>query len=153
MKGFHLGVAGHVVNILPPTSAVAATSSDYFHLKEAGHVDIVILTGTVTNATTVTVYESQTSGGTTQTAITFDYYECTAGTDTWSAKTSATAGGVSLTTGNDRAMVISIDASQLTDGYPYVMAQFSTAAACKISANAVLSDLRYSTEVNLSAID
>ena len=148
----HLGVDGHVVNIIPPVAAGNQTS-DYFHLRGAAHVDIVLTTGAVTNATTVTVYESQTSGATVETAIVFSYYELTAGTDTWSAKTAATVGGISLGTGNNRGIIIAIDAADLTSTYDYIAIKTSTAASCLHSAIAVLGGLRYAKETPDSAID
>jgi len=149
----NLGVNAHVVNIMPPTAA-GNNNSDYFHLKEAEHVDIIIQTGAVTNATTFTVREATSNAGASATAIVFDYYAIsTAASDTWSAKTTATVGGVSTGTTNTLAWIISIDASQLSDGYPYLNVHFSTAGTIKFSAAAVLSTLRYATETPLSAID
>ena len=132
MKGIELPVSEHVVLAVPPTAAGIQTS-DYIHLKESAHIDFIVATGTVSNASTLTVYESQTSGGTVETAIAFSYFEATAGTDTWSALTTATAGRISLGTGNNRMVCVPIDASALTDTYPYVCVKLSTAASSLLS--------------------
>ena len=154
MKGISLSEQCQVVSILPSVAATSATESDYFHLKESAHASIIIQTGVVTNASTITLYESQTSGGTVESAINFDYYSTsTAGSDTFSSKQTATVGGISTGTTNNLCWCIELDASALSDSYPYCAVKFSTAATIQIGAVAVLSGRRYAEDIGASAID
>ena len=151
MKGpVQLGVNAHVMNLMPPTVA-ANQYSDYFTLENAAHVDVIIQTGVVTSACTITVYESTTNGGTVKSAIAFDYYyTSTTTSDIISARTAATAGGISTGTTDALTWVISIDASQLTDTYDWVAVHISTASTY-ISMAAVLTGMRYGAETPLTA--
>jgi hypothetical protein len=152
MKGIQLAVQQAVANILPPTAAVAATVSDYFTMENAAHVDVVVTTGSVTNASTLTVREHASDGGTAA-AIAFDYYStATAGSDTFSARTSATAGGISTGTTNNLTFVLSVDAAELTDGSDWLSVAFATAGTIQIAATAILSGLRYASETPVSSL-
>lgn len=153
MKGtIQHGVNAHVLNILPPTAAVSATVSDYWTMENAAHVDVIITSGTVGTASTVTVREHQSDGGT-ATAISFSYYNTsTSGSDTYSARTAATTTGVSLSNTSNLTYIISVDASQLSDGHDWMSVAFSTAASSLISAIAVLSGLRYGKEIPATAL-
>jgi hypothetical protein len=154
-KGTPLGEYGHVVNILPPTTAIAGTPySDWFHLKEAAHASIIIQTGTVTSSSTFILYESTDSSGTTTSTIAATYKAvATAASDTFSAKAAFSTSGLTTGTTNNLTWIIDIDAGALTDGYPYLGVNFSSTAAIQISAAAILTGLRYAEDVNLSAVD
>ena len=152
--GLNIGSEQHVVNLLVPTANTAGVgTSDTFKMTNAGVVNIVVTTGTVTNAATITVRECTAAAGTSATAIVFNYYNtATADSDTFTALTAATVGGISTGTTNNLTWVIPIHASELTDGYDWINVHFTTAAAIAISAVAVLGDLRYASETNLTAI-
>ncbi len=108
----------------------------------------------MTNASTFIVEENTGAGGTGATAIVFKYAEAsTAGSDVYLAVQSATVGGVTTSTRNNMTWVIEIDASQLSDGSPYLNVNFSSGATIQIGAVAVLSGLRYAEDISLSAID
>tara|TARA_Y100000310_G_scaffold319257_1_gene374328 strand:+ start:695 stop:1159 length:465 start_codon:yes stop_codon:yes gene_type:complete len=154
MKGISLAEECQVVNVLPSVAATSATESDWFHLKESAHASIIIATGAVTNASTFTLREATSSAGSGSTAIVFDYYATsTAGSDTYSTKTRATAGGVSTGTTNNLTWILEVDSSQLSDGSAYLSLLFSTAATIQIGAISVMSGRRYQEDVGLSAID
>ena len=151
MKGIQLGVAQHVVAILPATVA-ANQYSTAFNMENAAHVDLVIVQGAVTSSTTIILYESTTAGGTVQTALAFDYYlTATADSDIFSAKTAATSTGIASGTTADITWIVSIDASQLTTDYNWLRLHVSTAAT-QISGVAVLSGLRYGKEILQTAL-
>jgi len=154
MKGFTIPEQGHVVNILPPIDINGGANSDVFSMENAAHVDIIIQFGVQAAATTVTVEECDDFTPSTSTAIAFDYYyEDAAGGDTLSIRTTATAAGFSSSTTNNLIKVISIDASQLTDGYPNLRVVFSDPSGSNIaSACAVLSGFRYQQEQTPTAI-
>lgn len=155
MKGFVIPEQAHVVSILAPVDINgSAQTSDYFNLKNAGHVDIILTLGVTGAASTVTIEESDDSSGSNTTAIAFDYYaETTAAGDTLGSRTAATTAGFATSTNNGIIYVISIDASQLTDGYPYLVLKMSDPSAATLaSAVAVLSGFRYQEESTQTAI-
>lgn len=155
MKGFNIAEQGHVVNIIPPVDINGgAKVSDYFSMANYGHVDIILTAGVTGAASTVTVEESTTSTGGSTTAIAFSYYaETTNADDTLSTRTAATASGFATSTNDNITYVISIDASQLTDGYPYLVLKMSDPGVSTIvSAVAVLSGSRYQNETTVTAI-
>jgi len=145
-KGFTIPEEGKLVNLLSPVDiGGVAKTSDYFNLKNASHVDILITCGAITNAATITVEESDDNAGGTTTAIGFDYYAYGAADDTPGTRTTVANTGFSTGTTNGVMFVISIDASQLTDGYPYLVVKATNAAANVIAMVAVLSGVRYVT--------
>ena len=154
MKGFVIPEQGHIVNILPPIDVTGGVDSDVFSMRHAGHVDIIISMGVQAAASTITVEECDDFTPSNYTAIAFDYYyEDTSSGDTLSDRTAATSSGISSTTDNNIFKVISIDASQLTDGYPCLRVRFSDpGGSAIISAIAVLSGQRYQEENTPTAI-
>jgi len=155
MKGFNLAEGGHVVNITPPIdiNGTGATS-DYFSLENYSHVDIIVQLGVTGAATTITVEESDDLSGSNTTAIAFGYYaETTAAGDTLGALTAATSSGITGSTNDGVFYVISIDADQLTDGYPCLVVKASDPSAATLySAVAILSGSRYAQAVTPTAI-
>lgn len=154
-KGVLIPEEGHVVNILPPVDINgSAQTSDYFCLKNYQHVDIILTLGVTGAASTVTVEESDDASGSNTTAIAFSYYaETTAAGDTLGDRTAATTAGFATSTNDSVTYVISIDASQLTDGYPYLVLKMSDPSAATLaSAVAVLSGARYQQENTPTAI-
>ena len=155
MKGFNIAEMGHVVNIIAPVDInAAAPSSDVFSMEGYGHVDIIIQLGVTGAATTVTVKECDDFTPSNATAIAFSYYaEATAGGDTLGARTAATTSGFACGTGDGIFYVISIDAAQLSDGYPCLQVLASDpSAATLFSAVAILSGSRYGQVQSATAI-
>ena len=154
MKGINIAEQAHVVNALPPIDiGGAAKTSDYFCLKNYRHASIIVTFGVITNAPTITLYESDDNAGSTETAIGFSYYlEATTAGDTLATKATATTAGVTFSTDNAQTMVIEIDAADLTDGYPYLVVKTDNPAACLSSVVAVLSGARYGGATTPTAI-
>jgi hypothetical protein len=155
MKGLYLSQVAHIVNAEPPVDINGAGfTTDYFNLKYYQHVSIIITLGVTGAASTITVEESDDSSGSSTTAIAFSYYqEETAAGDTLSTKQSATTAGFSTSTNDNITYVIEIDASQLSDGYPYVVVKGSDpSAATLVSVVAVLSGARYAEDESPTAI-
>lgn len=157
MKGFNIGELGHVVNILPPIDVDTASGASCvpFSMKGYSHVDIIIQTG-VTNATagTITVEECTDLAAGTAVAIPFSYYaETTAAGDTLGARTTVANTGVAISANDNCLYVISIDASQLSDGYPVIQVEWSNPGGSTIgSAVAILSGARYASPESATAI-
>jgi hypothetical protein len=145
-KGITLAEEGHFVNIIPPIDINGAgATSDYFHVKDAAHATILLQLGVTGAASTVTLYESDDDSGTTETAIAFNYYaETTAAGDTLGARTAATTSGFATSTNDNVMYVIEVDASELTDGKPYLALKMSDpSAATVVGASAILTGRRY----------
>lgn len=155
MHGFNVPEQGHVVNIIPPVDINGgAKTSDYFDMGKYSHVDIILTLGVTGAASTVTVEESDDNSGSATTAIAFDYYaETTAAGDTLADRASATSSGFATSTNDNVTYVISIDAAELSDGYPYLVLKMTDpSASTLVSAVAVLSGARYAQENTPTAI-
>jgi hypothetical protein len=124
-------------------------------MENYSNVDIIIQTG-VTNATagTITIEECTDLAAGTATAIAFSYYaETTAAGDTLGARTTVAATGVALSANDNCIYVISIDASELTDGYPVIQVEWSNPGGSTLgSAVAILSGSRYASDQSATAI-
>lgn len=146
---------GHVVNILPPIDINGAGfTSDYFSMEKYSHVDIILTLGVTGAASTITLEESDDNSGSDTTPIEFPYYaETTAAGDTLGDRTTATTAGFATSTNNSITYIISVDADELSDGYPYLVLKGSDpSAATLVSAVAVLSGSRYAQAVTPTAI-
>ncbi len=155
MSAFNAAENGHVVSILAPVDINGgAVVSDYFSLKGYNHASIILTLGVTGAATTVTLEESDDNSGSSTTAIAFSYYaEETAGGDTLSTRTAASASGFATSTNNGIIYVLDLDSSNLTDGYPYLVLKMTDpTVATFASAVAVLSGARYGAEVTGTAI-
>jgi len=143
----------HIVNGLAPVDMGDVTkTSDYFSLKEYSHASIIITKG-AGSATTITLYESQTIGGTVEATMAFDYYaETTAAGDTLGDRTAATTAGFAVSANSGVMYSIEVDASQLTDTYPYLAVKATTAATCLLAMTVILSGTRYQKENTNTAI-
>ena len=154
-KGITIAEECHIVNALPPLDIdVSAQTTDWLHLKNHSHVTFIIQMG-VTGATcAITVEEASDASGTGNTAIAFNYYaEETAAGDTLTARTAATASGITSSGNNSIMYVIEIDASQLSDGKPWVAVQFADpGAATFASCVAILSGSRFGAGITATAI-
>jgi hypothetical protein len=145
----------HVVNIIPPIDINGAgATSDYFSLKNYAHATILLTLGVTGAASTVTLEESDDNAGSTTTAIAFSYYaETTAAGDTLGARTAATTAGFATSTNDSITYVIEVDASQLTNGYPYLVLKMTDPTAATLaSAVAILTGARFKQDGTPTAI-
>ena len=143
---FNVAEELHTVSIIAPVDINGgAVESDYFNVKNAASCQIVLTLGVTGAATTFTVYESDDSSGSNETAIAFAYYaETTAGGDTLGARTAATTSGIAASTNDGLIYVIDVDPRDLTDGYPYLVLKLSDpSAATLVSAVALLGNIRH----------
>ena len=157
MKGLNLAETCHVVNILPPIDVDTASGASMvpFSMENYSHVDIIIQTG-VTNAVpgTITVEECTTLAASTAVAIAFSYYaETTAAGDTLGARTTVENTGFALSANDNCIYVISIDAAELSDGYPVIQVEWANPEGSTLgSAVAILSGARYGSTESSTAI-
>ena len=150
-KGFTIAEQGHLVNILPPASAVTALTSDSFLMEGWGHASIIVQSG-VGSACTITVFDSA-SAAASGASMVFNYaQETSAAGDTLAALAAATTAGVAMPTADNTMMVIEINADELRDGYPWILIRADATTANYISAVAVLSGGRYQKDITATAI-
>lgn len=154
-KGITIAEECHVVNALAPIDiGGGAKVSDYFSLGKYSHASIIITCGIVGNTAQITVEESDDKDGSSTSAIDFKFaQELTAAGDTLGALAFVGGtGGIATGTNNGTIHVIEIDASQLSDGFPYLVVKMTGAAANLTSCLVVLSGNRYAEDGTPTAI-
>lgn len=155
MQGITIAEQGHIVNILPPVDITGGATGDVFSMENYGHATIIVQVGVSAAAfTKILVNECTSFAAAGATAIAFDYYaEETAAGDTLTARTAATAAGVTPSANDTIFYVIELDASQLSDGYNFVQLQLTNGTNSVIaSAVAILSGSRYAGTLSATAI-
>ena len=151
MKGIVLSELGKVVaGVAPVDIGGVAKTSDYWSMENYSHVSIIVYMGAVTNSATIILYESDDADGTHKTAIAFNYYQVTAGVT--GARTANLATGLVTGTTAGSLWVIEVDASELSEGYPFMTMVTSTAAANILTIIPVLSGARYAQAVPPNAL-
>ena len=154
-KGLTLAEVAKIVNMLAPVDINGGVSSDAVKLTEAGHLTLIIQVGVNAGTSTFTITENTNASQGGATAIAFaSYSEETAGGDTLGDRTATGVGGIATSTEDGIFYVVEIDASQLTDGKPWVEVIFSNPSASIIaSVVGILSGLRYKQAVPPTAIE
>ena len=156
MAGFHVCQDGHVVNAVPPLDINGTGfTSDRFKLALYSHASFLLQIGANNGASVITVEECDDASGSHSTPIAFRYAkEETALGDTLSALANASSTGISTHASADSIMyLIEIDASELSDGYPYVCIKGSDpSASVLVSGVAILSGARYAGEITPTAV-
>jgi hypothetical protein len=152
MKGFYLAEQGKpVVGIAPIDIGGAVKTSDYWSMENYSHVSIIVACGAITNAATITVYESEDNSGTGEDAVAFSYYAVN-GSGVTGSKQTATTAGFSTGTTNDRLWVIEIDAAELSADHHFMTVKTTDAAANLIAVIPILSGARYQSSTPPAAL-
>ena len=146
-----------IVPILEPEDHAAGADGDSVSMENYGHVTFIIGFGELTGDAVLTIYEGATAG-TKTTAKTFSYRATTTelkNDDGDELGDEATSAALTLTaaTYEDMMLVIEMDASELTDGTPWITPNISSAAS-EIFASiiAIMSQPRYAEDVPPTAI-
>lgn len=145
MRGITIAEECHVVNILPPVDVGAgATSCVVVNASKYAHCTFIIQQGVTDNTHVVTVENVATYGGV-GVAIGFSYYvEDTALGDVLGPRVTVGAGGFTMTANDNNFVVVEVDTSSMTDGYPYLQLELAAGgAASLVSAVAILSGSRF----------
>lgn len=154
-KGFNIPQEGHVVQILAPWGSDAATkNSGVFSMRNYAHCDIIVLLGSTGGAASFILYECDDFTPANATAIAATIYkEETADGDTLGAATALAAAGVATSANDGIFYVISVDASQLTEGYPNLQLRFADLDnTTYVAAVAILSGAKYAQDQSPTAI-
>lgn len=155
-KGIYVAQDCHVVNILPPIDVNGGKTAQAFHLRNAGHVSIVLQIGVSAAALTgVTLNACTDDTGANPQAISFNLHKqetAGASNDVLGARTPVTAAGFVPTANDDVYYVLEVDADTLPPGSPYLQLDIANGAESVIaSAVAILSGLRQAGESNPTA--
>jgi len=137
-----------VVPVLAPVDANGATKTGTeINMGIYDHVMFILQIGNIAGDATLTIEECSAAAGTGNTARAFNYRVYAAiDTDTIGAITAATSGGLTLANASydNKTVVVEIDSSELTAGYPFVRVIVTPAsAATLISCVAICSGSRY----------
>jgi len=155
MNGFNVSEAGHIVPLILPKNATGGATAQAFSMKNAEHVSIVIMLGTLAGAPgIVTLNKCTSAAGANPVAIGFRWYQNStagAGNDTLDTGPAyATASGFTPPNTAGTFLTIELDAAEIAqpDGdtavTPYLqLVCAEPAAANYVSAVAILSGLRY----------
>ena len=156
MAGFHVCQDGHVVNAVPPLDINGTGfTSDRFKLALYSHASFLLQIGANNGASVITVEECDAESGGTTRPIGFKYAkEETALGDTLSALANASSTGISTHASEDNILyLLEIDASELSNGFPYVCVKGSDpSASVLVSGVAILSGARYAGEITPTAV-
>lgn len=148
MAGINIAESCHVVNILPPIDITGGAFSDVFSMENYAHATIIIQAGVTAAAwTKIIVNECIDATGHVGTAVAIAHYiykEETDSGDTLGVRTAALAAGETPSANDNIFYVIELNASELSDGYPWVELSLTNGAnANLVSAVAILSGARY----------
>lgn len=149
----------HVVPVLAPVdTAGVAIQTDVVGLKEYHQVRFILQFGVITgDSAVVTVEECDDTTPSNSTAIAFSGTLTSAvGTDLLGTRTATAATGWTIEATDDgKALIIDVDAAQLSAGYPYirvVVTPGGSMTVCLLNAVAILRP-RYAQAVPPSAVD
>lgn len=161
MKGIVTAEQEHIVNILPPVDITGGKVSQAFSMAKHGHATIILQIGVSAAAPTKIFVDQGTATAAVGTAIAgaahipFSIYtQETAGADqdVLSARTAVTVAGYTPAATDGIFYVIELDASELTDGNPWVQLNVTNGVNSVIaSAVAILSGERYAGSQSATA--
>jgi hypothetical protein len=120
MKSF--GKKAIIPGLAPVDAAAVTKYSDVINMKYLSEVTFLVQFGTITTDSAVITVEKNSSDATGGTAIAFKYQKSSAvGTDNLGDVADAASTGLTITASDDaKFVVISVEAADLGDGYPYV---------------------------------
>lgn len=148
---------GIVPIIEPQDHQSAGIDGDSVKMEKYGHVIFIFVFGELTGNSVLKIYEGATAGAKT-TALTFSYRYTSAdlkNDDADQLGSEATSAALTLTNTvyEDRMLVVEIDASELTDGYPWVTPEIDdTASELLVACVAIMGKARYAEDVPPTAI-
>lgn len=157
-KGFYTAQEGHVVNLIPPVSLSATTTSRKFSMANWRHATIVIQLGVTGTTPTITLNASDNGSPETLTAIPFNLHKCetaydaAAGADVLGARIAQAAAGFQPAGTDNIFEVIELDADTLPQGSPYVEVVLTSPTTCLTSVAVILSGGRFAQESSDSVV-
>jgi hypothetical protein len=156
-KGYYLSQEAHVINLIPPVSLSATTTSRKFSLANWRHASILIQLGVTGTTPTITLNASDNGSPETLTALPFNLHKCetdylAANADVLGARVATAAAGFQPAGTDNIFYVIELDADTLPQGSPYVEVVLTSPTTCITSVAVVLSGGRYEHESSESVV-
>jgi hypothetical protein len=147
-KGIYHAQECHIVNLIPPVSLAATTTSNKFNMKGWRHATILIQLGVHGASPVVTLNSSDNGSPENTTAIPFNLHKGetaygSTGGDVLGARTAVAATGFTPAAGAGIFEVIELDADTLPAGQDYVEVVLTSPTTCLTSVAVVLSGGRY----------
>jgi len=148
---------GIVPVIEPENHQASGVDGDSVSMENYGHVTFIFLFGEMGGTPVLIIYEGAAAGDKT-TPLTFSYRYTAADlknatADQLSAEATSAALDLAHGTFEDRMLVVEIDATELTDGYPWVTPEIDDAGTeVFVACVAIMSKPRYSEDVMPTAI-
>lgn len=155
MKGFVSAENGHWVHLLPAIDETGGKTTPCLNMKNYQHASIFIGIGVSAAAPgAITVEQCTAANGTGNVAIPFYIYKGeTTNVDTLGVRTFVSAAGYTPPATDNIFYVIELDASELSDGFPYVRVVDANGVNSVIaSVSALLSGARYAHTLSATAI-
>jgi hypothetical protein len=147
-KGIYHAQECHVVNLIPPVSLSATTTSNKFNMKNWRHATIVLQLGVVGAEPVVTLKSSDNASPENTTAIPFNLHKGetaynAANGDVLGARVAALAAGFTPASTNNIFEVIELDSDTLPAGQDFVELVLTSPTTCLVSALVILSGGRF----------
>lgn len=155
MKGFVSAEQGHWVQLLPAIDETGGKTTSCLNMKNYQHASIFIGIGVSAAAPgAITVEQCTLADGTGHVAIPYNIYKGeTTNVDTLGARTNILAAGYTPPATDNIFYVIELDASELSDGFPFVRVVDANGTNSVIaSVAALLSGARYAHTLSATAI-
>ena len=147
-KGIYVAQECHVVNLLPPVSLNATTTSNKFNMKNWRHASIILQIGVNGGSPVVTLKSSDNGSPENTTAIPFNLhdgetaYNATNG-DVLGPREAIAATGFTPAAANNIYYVMELDADTLPAGQDFVEVVLTSPTTCLTSIDVILSAGRY----------
>jgi|SRR5579863_8647184 len=147
-KGIYVAQECHVVNLIPPVSLSATTTSNKFNMKGWRHATIILQLGVVGAEPVVTLNSSDNGSPEHTTALPFNLhkgetaYNATGG-DVLSGRNAETSAGFTPASTNNIYEVIELDSDTLPAGQDFVELVLTSPTTCLVSAVVILSGGRF----------
>ena len=154
-NGFNIAEEGHLMQILTPADlgGTATRTSLYINMEGYEKCQIILNVGVSAGTATAILYESSDGSGSAVTAIAGAYYaEVTESGDTLGERTALATTGLTIPATAGTFILIDVDASALTAGYPYLNLRLSALDSTTVTcATAILSGARYGSDQSATA--
>jgi len=158
VKGVYVAQECHVVNLIPPVSLNATTTTTQFSMKGWRHATIVLQIGVSGTAPSVTLNTSDNgSPANTTTGIPFNLHKCetaynATGGDVLGPRVAESASGFTVSATDNIFYVIELDSDTLPQGQDFVDLVLTSPGTCLTAASVILSGGRFEHDQSESVL-
>ena len=157
-KGFYAAQEGHLINLIPPVSLNATTTSRKFNMGLWRHASILIQLGASGTPPAVTLNSSDNGSPENTTALPFNLHKCETAYDQANADVlgariaQSNAGFTPISSTRNIFYVIELDADTLPQGQNYVEVVLTSPTNQLIAVSVLLSGGRFAQESSDSVV-